>query len=57
MTYKELLEKLQGLTEKQLQSSVTVVNVRWDEYYPAQFDIVVESSVLDPEHPVILFDD
>lgn len=54
MTYKDLLEKLQGLSESQLNCNITVELGPEDEFYPAEFRISGdENDVLDPDHPVI----
>ena len=53
MTYRELIEQLEKLTEEQLGCTVTVEHLYDQEYYPADFDIVVESDVLDEDHPII----
>ena len=58
MTYKELLQQLQQLTEEQLNQDVAI----WDsygedEYYQASVELVfvTETDVLDKNHPVIRF--
>ena len=55
MTYRELIEQLEKLTEEQLECTVTVQDLYQEEYYSADFDIVVESDVLDEDHPVLTF--
>ena len=55
MTYRELIEQLEKLTEEQLECTVTVEDINYEEYCSADFDIVVESDELDEDHPVITF--
>ena len=55
MTYRELIETLEKLTEEQLNCTVTVEDLYHEEYYGADFDIVIESDVLDEDHPIITF--
>jgi hypothetical protein len=54
MTYNDLLIELQGLSNEQLYSQLTV-ELDWvDEYYPASLRICdKEHDVLDENHPVI----
>lgn len=52
MTYAQLLEKLKELTPEQLNKTLTVNLTYSDEYYPAEFDFVSDSDVLDDMHPV-----
>lgn len=55
-TYRDLLEKLQNLTEEQLDMTVTVEDNYENKCYPAQFDICGENhDSLDNDHPVIRF--
>ncbi len=56
MTYRELIEQLEKLTEEQLECTVTVQDLYDTDYYDADFDIVVESDVLDEDHPIITFE-
>ena len=56
MTYRELIEQLKKLTEEQLDCDVTVQDLYEEEYYSADFDTVVESDVLDEDHPIITFE-
>jgi len=58
MTYKELLNQLQSLTEDQLNQDVAI----WDsygedEYYQesVEFVFATETDVLDVDHPIIRF--
>ena len=55
MTYRELIEQLEKLTEEQLNCTVTVEDINYEEYHAGNFDIVVESDVLDEDHPVLTF--
>jgi hypothetical protein len=58
MTYKELLQQLQQLTEDQLNSDVAIYDEGTDEYYQLKVELVFttgECDVLDPDHPVIRF--
>ena len=55
MTYRELIKQLGQLTDEQLECTVTVEDINYEEYYAGDFDIVVESDVLDEDHPVLTF--
>jgi hypothetical protein len=58
MTYKELLQQLQQLTEEQLNCDVAICcEDDEDEYYQASVELVfvTETDVLDKDHPVIRF--
>jgi hypothetical protein len=58
MTYKDLLNQLQNLTEEQLNSNVAVYDTGVDEYYQLNVEFVFttdECDVLDVDHPVIRF--
>ena len=55
MTYRELIEQLEKLTKEQLDCTVTIEDINYEEYYAGDFDIVVESDVLDEDHPVLTF--
>jgi len=58
MTYKELLNQLQSLTEEQLNQDVAVYDTDTDEYYQASVEFVFstdECDVLDANHPIIRF--
>lgn len=49
MTYKELLAKLQNLTDEQLGDTVTIFI--GDEYYPiSHSEVIEETDVLDENH-------
>jgi len=53
-TYRELLQSLLALDEKQLSMTVTVEMGPEDEYYPAELRITDSGhEVLDENHPVI----
>jgi len=55
MTYKELLERLKGLSEEQLNCDVTVYDDYGDEYHGwVEFGIVEETDVLDKDHPILI---
>ncbi len=56
VTYRELIEQLEKLTEEQLDCTVTVHHLHHEEYHGADFDIVVESDVLDEDHPILTID-
>jgi hypothetical protein len=59
MTYKELLQQLQQLTEEQLNQDVAICSEDdEDEYYQASVELVFATdaqSVLDVDHPIIRF--
>jgi hypothetical protein len=58
MTYKELLQQLQQLSEEQLNSDVCVYDIRTDDYYNCYVELVFateECQVLDVDHPIIRF--
>ena len=54
MTYKELLNELQKLTEEQLSCTITVEDAEWGEFYPAELRVCGENhDILEDGHPVI----
>ena len=58
-TYRELLAALEGLTDDQLDLSVTICDHEAEEYYPLQFTsmsdtIVIENDSLDVDHPILV---
>jgi hypothetical protein len=59
ITYKELLNQLQQLTEEQLNQDVAICSEDdEDEYYQASVELVFatdECQVLDVDHPIIRF--
>jgi len=59
MTYKELLQQLQQLTEEQLNQDVAICSEDdLDEYFQAGVELVFatdECQVLDVDHPIIRF--
>jgi hypothetical protein len=58
MTYKELLQQLQQLSEDQLNSDVAIYDEGTDEYYQLKVELVFATdaqSVLDVDHPIIRF--
>jgi hypothetical protein len=57
MTYKELLQQLQQLTEEQLNCDVAIYEPCADEYWQDKVELVfvTETDVLDKDHPVIRF--
>jgi len=58
ITYKELLNQLQQLTEEQLNQDVAVYDTGTDEYYQLNIEFVFatdECQVLDVDHPIIRF--
>jgi len=59
MTYKELLQQLQQLTEEQLNQDVAICSEdEPDEYFQAGVELVFatdECQVLDVDHPIIRF--
>lgn len=55
MTYRQLLNDLRYLTQRQLDHDVTIYNKEQDEYLPATSCLeVTESDVLDPGHYVLV---
>jgi hypothetical protein len=55
MTFRELLVKLQALTEDQLDMDAVVLRDDVLEYVPvSKFTVVLETDVLDETHPVIV---
>lgn len=58
MTYKELKEQLDNLSEEQLNQDVTVYDSHQDEYYGSYTDLEFtpndETDVLDPNHAYIV---
>jgi len=58
MTYKELLQQLQQLSEDQLNEDVCVYDTGTDEYYQLNVELVYstqECDVLNLDHPIIRF--
>ena len=58
MTYKELLQQLQQLSEEQLNQDVCIYDSDYQEYYQESVEIVYstqECDTLDLEHPIIRF--
>ena len=58
MTYKELLQQLQRLSEDQLNEDVCVYDTGTDEYYQLNVELVYstqECDVLNLDHPIIRF--
>ena len=58
MTYKELLQQLQQLSEEQLNSDVAVYDNYEQEYHQLTVKLVFateECDVLDVDHPIIRF--
>jgi hypothetical protein len=58
MTYKELLQQLQQLTEDQLHCDVTIYEPCADEYWKDKVELVFanqECEVLGLDHPIIRF--
>ncbi len=60
MTYKELLQQLQQLTEEQLNCDVAIWNSDYeiDEFYQSGVEFVFateQCQVLDVDHPIIRF--
>lgn len=58
LTYKELLNQLQSLTEDQLNEDVCVYDTGTDEYYQLNVELVYstqECDVLNLDHPIIRF--
>lgn len=56
ITYRELKEKLEKLTEEQLDMNVSFYDKMNDEYYSGgAFFITDEDDVLDKNHPVITY--
>jgi hypothetical protein len=54
MTYKELLNELQKLTEEQLSCTITVEDAHEEECHPAELRVCGENhDSLDDGHPVI----
>ena len=55
MTYQELWDKLQGLSDEQLQENVMVEDPYEQECYPADFKICgSEHTSLDEDYPILL---
>lgn len=57
MTYRELLSELKNLNQEQLDLDVTVMLLKSEEYYPADFDFSISTGgVLDPDddYPLIV---
>ena len=54
MTYRELIEQLEKLTEEQLDCTVTIEDINYEEYHAGEFDMF-ESYFLDEDHPVLTF--
>lgn len=60
ITYRELLQQLQLLTDRQLDSKVTVYDEAIDEHFVHKVRLVLATEecgtlTLDPDHPVIRF--
>jgi hypothetical protein len=58
MTYKELLNQLQQLSEEQLNKDVAVYDGNEYEYYQSSVEFVFTTDaqdVLDVDHPIIRF--
>ena len=58
MTYKELLQQLQSLTEDQLNEDVVVYDGNEYEYYQETVELVYstqECEALNLDHPIIRF--
>ena len=58
MTYKELIQQLQQLNEKQLNSDVVVYHDYEGDYYQSDVEFVFatdECVVLDVDYPIISF--
>lgn len=58
MTYKQLLQQLQQLSEDQLNEDVCVYDTGTDEYYQLNVELVYstqECDVLNLDHPIIRF--
>ena len=56
MTYKELKEKLDKLTEEQLMTDVTIFDTVERQFYGGiDFGITDESDVLDAGHPYFIY--
>lgn len=54
MTWEQLAQRIQQLTQEQKQQDATVYFRPLDEYYPVnQLTIETESDVLDAGHPVL----
>jgi hypothetical protein len=55
LTYKELLERLQGCSQEQLEQNVSIYISDIDEYYPVENTrIETETDVLDEGHFVLV---
>ena len=58
MTYKQLLQQLQQLSEDQLNEDVCVYDTGTDEYYQLNVELVYstqECDVLNLDHPITRF--
>ena len=56
MTYRELIETLEKLTEEQLDCTVTVDDLYDEECYAGDLDIAAGGhDILDEDHPIITF--
>lgn len=58
MTYQQLIDQLQQLTDEQLQQDVTIYDESIDEYFALKVELVETTDtcdVLDPRHIVIRF--
>jgi hypothetical protein len=54
MTYRELMTRIQQMTEDQKDSDLTIFVSDIDEFYPAELRFTDESEDrLDPSHPFI----
>lgn len=54
VTYRELIERLKGLTEEQLDMDLTIWNREEDECFPSNF-LVINHESLDDDHPVLYY--
>jgi hypothetical protein len=54
MTYRELLDRLEGLSDDELDSDVTVYDYEMDEYFPSTDLTFSVDDVLDDGHPILL---
>jgi hypothetical protein len=56
MTYKELKNQLNGLTDEQLNMDVTIYNAEEDEFYGCyspKLEIITSDFTLDEGHPYL----
>ena len=54
VTYRELLEALQKLSEEELEMNVTIHHVYPDNYYPVERIARSEEGALDKDHPILV---